>query len=536
MFGRIGKCICTALIAIILLIGIIPETSVYAKDVAPDILVLSSYSLSYEEVPEQLDGIIDALSEDIYSVDFEFMDTKRFGDDEDILEFYAYFKYKYEKLGAYDYVISCDDAALQFVMDYRDEFFMDTPVIFIGINDADRCDEARALGMVGFNETPDYAVNLDLIRSFFPERGNLLVIVDGTYTGVGFYKGVLPFIEDNESFDNIEIYNTSDESAPEIRARLNALDDSWSILDLAFFEDADGNAYTVEKGVKMILQCCDAPIFRLSVSPVGYGTIGGVAYSHRNAGYAAGEIVHDFIAGAALSEIDMQYIDVYTPIFDRDVLDKYGITNSLLPSDSVIINEHVSFYKQHMLVINISIVIVLVTIIIVLIIVDLLRKKRQSELDFLTQLPNRKYILKKLIKLRSKRKYFAVFMMDFDGFKGVNDTFGHRFGDALLVDAAIRLKSYKKEGVSVGRIGGDEFLGYIDKADSAEIIRLCENMCEVISEPYISEENELRVTVSIGVAIYPDNATDVEALIAYADTALYNTKRQGKNGYTIYSE
>jgi len=158
--------------------------------------------------------------------------------------------------------------------------------------------------------------------------------------------------------------------------------------------------------------------------------------------------------------------------------------------------------------------------------------------DVLTGLPNRRLLEDRLSSaIQNARRHHrkaGVMFLDLDGFKYVNDTFGHAYGDKLLKMAADRLVGISRKVDTVARIGGDEFV--IVLADVARVIDVyapAAKMVEVISSPFIVDGQELSVTASIGISVYPDHAESVEDLTHAADEALYVAKRAGKNCFRL---
>lgn len=167
---------------------------------------------------------------------------------------------------------------------------------------------------------------------------------------------------------------------------------------------------------------------------------------------------------------------------------------------------------------------------------------RQATHDALTGLPNRLYFeqrLDQLIKRRTgnKSRSLAVLFIDLDNFKMANDTMGHKAGDALLVETAVRLSSCLREGDMLARMGGDEFAVLLKGVNSPNIpTMITQRMLEKISEPFESERGKLVMGASIGVSIFPDNATDVVGLLKAADAAMYKAKELGRNNCQFFSE
>ena len=165
--------------------------------------------------------------------------------------------------------------------------------------------------------------------------------------------------------------------------------------------------------------------------------------------------------------------------------------------------------------------------------------KQQQELalhDPLTGLPNRRLLedriehtLQHSARVRGKS---AILYLDLDGFKAINDTYGHAYGDEILKLVAARLVNASRKEDTVARIGGDEFVIVLGNlAGKGDAREPAAKLIEVISEPYFINDLTLRLSTSIGISIYPDDATTVDALLSAADTALYEAKRAGKNRF-----
>ncbi len=161
--------------------------------------------------------------------------------------------------------------------------------------------------------------------------------------------------------------------------------------------------------------------------------------------------------------------------------------------------------------------------------------------DTLTQLPNRSLFYDRLQRelLRVKRDRTlkgAVVFIDLDNFKIINDSFGHRTGDELLRTMATRLKASTRESDTVSRLGGDEFTVLITEAHTlADIDITTRRILEALVKPVTIDNNELTVTASLGVAIFPQDATDSDTLIKHADTAMYHAKSLGKNSIEYFT-
>ena len=170
------------------------------------------------------------------------------------------------------------------------------------------------------------------------------------------------------------------------------------------------------------------------------------------------------------------------------------------------------------------------------------RKKAQEQIqymathDLLTDLPSLRFAKDRLfVALSMARRYkkaVAVMFIDLDGFKDVNDTLGHDAGDYVLKQVARRLLSCVRETDTVSRVGGDEFLIIATEINVPEnVAQIAEKVIHLVSQPIIFSGRQAAISASIGIALYPDDDTDMDQLIKKADEAMYRVKKTGKNGF-----
>ncbi|HWQ43037.1 MAG TPA: EAL domain-containing protein, partial [Desulfosporosinus sp.] len=164
----------------------------------------------------------------------------------------------------------------------------------------------------------------------------------------------------------------------------------------------------------------------------------------------------------------------------------------------------------------------------------------QAQHDALTGLPNRllfnKYLIQAIAQARHKRAKLAVIFLDLDRFKLINDTMGHNIGDQLLNNVAKRIRQTLREGDTIARLGGDEFLVLLPEiSDEQEAVSIAERILEVFTQPIILDDNEVYMSTSIGISLYPSNGSDMETLVKQADTAMYHAKEQGRNNYQFFT-
>ncbi len=158
--------------------------------------------------------------------------------------------------------------------------------------------------------------------------------------------------------------------------------------------------------------------------------------------------------------------------------------------------------------------------------------------DSLTGIPNRAFLMQELTRaldLADRGQYkLSLLLFDIDKFKQVNDVYGHQAGDVVLKTVAARIKAVIRSVDTVARLGGDEFIIILPMfKDKSEILTIINRMFETLNEPIIFNNVNLYVHISVGIGIYPDDALDKESLIKYADTAMYEAKKESGNTYSF---
>lgn len=168
------------------------------------------------------------------------------------------------------------------------------------------------------------------------------------------------------------------------------------------------------------------------------------------------------------------------------------------------------------------------------------RLVRLAFTDPLTSLPNRAHLhdrLEQMVTLSSREnRSLAVIFMDLDGFKQINDLFGHRVGDDFLKEVADRLTATLRKTDMAARLGGDEFVILLENpASKNDVANIAERIITVLGRPARFQDKELKAGASLGIAMFPVHGRTPEALLKAADTAMYAAKRAGKNTYRFYS-
>lgn len=164
-----------------------------------------------------------------------------------------------------------------------------------------------------------------------------------------------------------------------------------------------------------------------------------------------------------------------------------------------------------------------------------------AEHDFLTGLPNRLLINDRLSQAlmiaKRDKEYVALLFLDLDRFKNINDSLGHEIGDQLLKMVAIKLASCLRASDTISRQGGDEFMILLpEMVDHFSPAEVAEKLLAAATQPFEIAGHEIRISVSIGIAVYPDDGDNVEMLTKSADSAMYHAKALGRNNYQFFTQ
>jgi diguanylate cyclase (GGDEF)-like protein len=184
----------------------------------------------------------------------------------------------------------------------------------------------------------------------------------------------------------------------------------------------------------------------------------------------------------------------------------------------------------------------------ILLIKDITQKKEEEDAlrqlafhDALTGLPNRRifheHVRHTMAQSKRSGQSMALLSIDVDNFKWINDTMGHHVGDQFLIYFATRVRGCVREVDMLARISGDEFMVLLPTVDSKEgAEKVSQRIMDVVKAPWSIESFTFNASVSMGIALYPSNGSDMETLFKHVDTALYKAKNQGKMGYVFYRD
>jgi diguanylate cyclase (GGDEF)-like protein len=163
-----------------------------------------------------------------------------------------------------------------------------------------------------------------------------------------------------------------------------------------------------------------------------------------------------------------------------------------------------------------------------------------SRTDLLTKVYNKvttEVLIEEYLRNSPQNQHHGFVIIDIDNFKGINDTLGHGYGDVVLKNVAENIKDLFRLSDIVGRVGGDEFVILVKELPRDEHLKIKLNeICNIFHDAYTGENNEYKISASIGAAFYPNDGVNFTALYRHADIALYQAKRAGKDRYSLYSD
>lgn len=539
-------CILAVILFVLLCIG--GSFPVNAKETGRGrVLFISSYSYAWETIPQQIEGIRKSLGDDV-TIDYKFMDTKNVDTAENVHLFYKSLSYYLSQVPAYDVVIVGDDAAYNFVLVYR-KIFGNTPIVFEGVNNV-----SKALAMdynpnvTGIIENQTYGNTIALAKKIYPEAAHIVAIVDNTVTGLSARK---EFYSYKDEFPDLEFsdINASEFSQKDLIKSVESFDESTILLYILCSNDKDGNVYASAESVQMLSSRAHIPMFSGISIGMGKGLLGGEIVSHEEMGEIAGEMALKILNGEPCENMDVITDSPMTYCFDETVMKRFGILRSMLPDDAKIINHEETFMEQYGKVIRITSVIGgIMVLFIIWLVRDNMHKRKVNDTisslnkklnfmaryDALTALLNRRVFMEDLQYRIREKEPFGLIMFDMDNFKRVNDVYGHNEGDAVLKEMAARAGALVDDIFEVYRLAGDEFVAIVQSGQAEVIDSYAMKILDTFKIPYQIAGGEQYLASSIGIAMYPKDGKNSTEVIAAADHAMYEVKKNGKNSRAFY--
>lgn len=576
------------LLGLMLLLGVFIVPSFINCVAAEDelnIVVINAYHYGYKWTYNNNQGLREEIfkaypNANIYT---EFLDWKRFPSRTLIEGKYHEYSEKYAEINV-DLLLTTDDMGLEFALDHREELFDDAPIAFSGIigHTAELIigNHQQVTGV--FEEMrPEGA--FELMELLQPDVTDIVMIHDTSESGLRTAEAFYMAADQLGIRDLYNFHDWQDKTYDEILEDVTTLDDKTAIMFFSYNRSVDGVMKSSSAFSDEVSAASAVPMYSNAEEMLDYGLTGGSFLSGVLQGKALGLLGVRILEGE--NPDDLAFIDeatVYKAV-DENQLIRYGLDKKKLSEDVQIVNEHVSFFETYrMLVYTVGgILLALMTFIVILLRQhwmikgserDLLNQKSelqdfyeqvhaseeelrskneqledyQKDLEYevkhdqLTKLPNRislkQYVSDLLVQPEMSYKKVVFIYIDLDNFKFVNNTYGHHFGDQVLMAIGERLKGID-DGLFVSRTGGDEFVVvnvFEETTEDDTLQALMVTINQTITQPIMVEEERVMVKASIGYSVYPEDGGEYDQLITEADTAMYHAKKEGKSASRHY--
>ncbi len=514
------------------------------------VLFISSYSYAWDTVQFQIEGIKKGISTGV-TIDYEFMDTKRFSSNNDMEEFYKGFKYRMSRLEPYDVVILGDDAALNFAIKYQKELFDKIPLVYEGVNDEELAEEAvKDPYITGVLEKLSISENINFARRLLPDAKDIILISDSSVTGEAVRKSFYKYKGQYPGLDFSDI-NTSEFSSSELKNKFASVKENSILIFVVMTEDASGRKYKNTEAIKFICSNTKVPVFKMVEGGLGDGILGGNVVSMEMSGEIAAQIAMKIINGTPSKTFNTVIESPNIFCIDENVMRDAGLDLSLIPRNAKVINHKKTFWEKYQKVLKPGITVMSGVILFSLFALWNSRKYKRlaGELaaakdklenayyhDILTGINNRTKFKKDMAGLEKSKVPFALMMIDIDNFKYINDTYGHSVGDEALRQIARRLSDVSDANFTPYRFAGDEFIVIARGTANSRYIEEAERCISIFREDFDLSGIKHTIHGSIGIAGYPQDTEDFNSLVVYADCAMYEVKNNSKNSYKFYKD
>jgi len=322
----------------------LPARAADQQENQKQVLFINSYGYDFETVPVVMKEVSERLS-GIASVQYLFMNEKYIND----MDAGAQLSTELDSLTSefqYDAVILGDDAAFDFAIQNRDKYFQNIPLIYENINSLDKAIQYKDDPLIsGVVEAFPMQKTIELALSIQKNASRVVVITDNSVSGSGSAGQAM---SEQVNFPNLkfELFDTSTMTETEIQNNIAAYGSDTILLYTVFNVDGNGKRYTMTQGVKLVTDAAGIPVFKADEAGLGDGLIGGYMLSYQSIGRETANLVLSALNGERPTDVNYRVGScVYE--FDRNILDKYNISKSILPKDSVYINEKPDFFETY---------------------------------------------------------------------------------------------------------------------------------------------------------------------------------------------
>lgn len=551
-----------------------------------NILILNSYHSGFQWTDDQTDGLLSSLlsSSMEYNISIEYLDWKRFPTQNNLQHIYDSLKEKYASQKM-DIILCTDDAAFLFALKHRSTLFSNAPVVFSGVNATGVLEAKNETNFTGVLEEINPESTIKEALRINPSIHQIYLIYDNSESGIS--TGELCIQAANKIDPSLKVISLNQKSSRDILSTLSNADSNSMILVTTYFIDTDQSSINHKLFCQTLSEVSPVPIYHLYDMGLGYGIFGGYLASGTQQGVEAGKLAIRILQGEKADEIPFVSINNNVFTYDYNVAQKFQIKQTYIPSNSLVIHEPFSFFKTYRTLVLLVLLIFSMLLIFTFVLLFYIRKitkmkyklaENNDELsqlyeelsateeelraqvtditdaheqleeystklhhlayhDTLTGLFNRLYLYEDIgEKIRNCMDEGALYFIDLDNFKFVNDALGHHVGDELLMEIGSRLLALTSNEIELVRLGGDEFVFFANHMKTRTMAeKFADQIIEIFQSPFEINGNHLSVSVSIGIAMYPENGDSIDNLLRNSDMAMYKLKNNGKKGYNFFN-
>ena len=351
------------------------------------VLLISSYNSRFPTYFQQINGIKSVLDTTNFNVnlDVEFMDSKRFINLETQTLFFETLKNKLIQSEKYDAIITADDNAFNFVLNFQDDLFKKIPIVFLGVNNVEKAIEQNLnTNVTGVIEAVSMKETIDLMINLFPETKSVYCLTDGTSSGQSDLK---LFRQTAMQFPNIDCkeINLSNLTFLEYKEQLKEIPANAPVLLLSAYLDKMQQTIDFDNTIDILQKNLNAPLFHLYEHGMGEGILGGKLISHYQQGEKAATMVYRILSGESISSIKVLAKSPNIFQFDFNQLKKHKIALSTLPLGTKIINQPISFFQKHKRIIYSFLIILGLLLLLIFVLSANILKRRKIEIQLKNQ-------------------------------------------------------------------------------------------------------------------------------------------------------
>lgn len=537
-----------------------------------EVLVIASHSDSDAATQQQRDGLIDLLNRSQVAVDVEYLDVEGSGMARNVpnaiegtqtaahgqaLLQSAWGQALAAKIanhGAYSAIICIDDDALCYVEAAHDALFSQTPVVFLGVNDATHAQRMFDLGYAtGLIESADIAAFMSTAQAMRPSATSVLVLSDDTPTGIGHRaqlqdaaRGEAAEGEETGSFADLTLtyVNASTLSRADLAKRVSEAGEDTIVLYLNATTDSAGNAYSASQTAYFIAESAGQPVFSLCFNGVGEGFAGSTFVDYAAEGQRAGELVVMILNGTRPADIALETFTSDGSVYDSTVLSSYRINTSALPTNAAMLHTSgLSAEALRPIFMPITLLVLGIACLIAFAFLgyrrtasdmtDIVAQRNLLEqrfyTDSLTEMPNMQWLTAYAGSDASTRirSIVEVLLLDFDH---IDDLRGSGTADTVVKVLAERLNGLDK--AFLVRPGSSEFiLGVEHDLDASS--PLLKKMERLLRRPIPLAGDSITVDPCIGV-YNREPGMSIEEMVSGVDLAIRQAEQLGMNGEVIF--